>query len=63
VSEGSSAAPNGAVAATGLHEFPFVAWPVPFLEQREDRTWRLPAEQPGELPLFFSLRAHKPGTH
>jgi len=57
-----------AVAATGLHieflhEFPFVAWPVPFLEPREDRTWRLPAEQPGELPLFFSLRAHKPGTH
>jgi SAM-dependent methyltransferase len=47
-----------AVAAAGLtidfvHEFPFVEWEVPFLEPRDDGTWRLPAEQAGELPLFF----------
>ena len=54
-----------AVAAAGLtidfvHEFPFVEWEVPFLEPRDDGTWRLPAEQAGELPLFFSLKARKP---
>ncbi len=53
-----------AVAAAGLtidflHEFPFVEWEVPFLEPRDDGTWRLPAKQPGELPLFFSLKATK----
>jgi SAM-dependent methyltransferase len=56
-----------AVARAGLrieflHEFPFVDWPVPFLERHEDGTWRLPAGRygEGELPLFFSLRATKP---
>jgi SAM-dependent methyltransferase len=56
-----------AVARTGLrieflHEFPFVDWPVPFLEPHDDGTWRLPAGRygEGELPLFFSLRATKP---
>jgi SAM-dependent methyltransferase len=44
-----------------LHELPFVDWPVPFLEQREDGTWRLPEGQP-ELPLFFSLKATKPAS-
>ena len=53
-----------AVAVAGLHieflhEFPFVSWPMPFLERRDDRMWRLPEHQPGELPLFFSLRARK----
>ncbi len=52
------------LAATGLrieflHEWPFVGWPVPFLDQREDGTWRLPEGHP-ELPLFFSLKATKP---
>jgi hypothetical protein len=42
-----------------LNEFPFVEWPVPFLEEREDGTWRLPEGHP-ELPLFFSLKATKP---
>jgi hypothetical protein len=32
---------------------------MPFLERRDDRMWRLPERQPGELPLFFSLRARK----
>lgn len=55
-----------AVAAAGLrieflHEFPFVEWEVPFLEARDDETWRLPSGQEGELPLFFfSLKATKP---
>lgn len=57
-----------AVAAAGLrieflHEFPFGEWPVAFLERREDGTWRLPEGQPGELPLFFSLRARRPAGH
>jgi SAM-dependent methyltransferase len=43
-----------------LHEFPFVEWPVPFLERRDDGRWWLPADGEGELPLFFSLRATKP---
>lgn len=42
-----------------LHEFPFVEWPVPFLEQRDDGRWWLPEGREGELPLFFSLRATK----
>jgi SAM-dependent methyltransferase len=42
-----------------LHEFPFVEWPVPFLEERDGRWW-LPASAGGELPLFFSLKASKP---
>jgi hypothetical protein len=52
------------LAGAGLHieflrELPFVDWPVPFLEQRDDGTWRLPDAHP-ELPLFFSLKASKP---
>ena len=43
-----------------LHEFPFVLWPVAFLEQAPDGTYRLPASSQGELPLFFSLLASKP---
>ena len=43
-----------------LREMPFVEWPVDFLEEREDGTWGLPEGQP-ELPLFFALRATKPG--
>jgi SAM-dependent methyltransferase len=42
-----------------LHEYPFVEWPVPFLEQRDDGKWWLPKDQEAELPLFFSLRARK----
>jgi len=43
-----------------LHEFPFVLWPVAFLEKAADGTYRLPASARGELPLFFSLLASKP---
>ena len=42
-----------------LHEMPFVEWPIPYMEEREDGTWRLPEGHP-ELPLFFSLKASKP---
>jgi hypothetical protein len=42
-----------------LREFPFVEWPVEFLERHEDGTWRLPGDQDGKLPLFFSVRARK----
>lgn len=43
-----------------LHEFDFLEWPVDFLVQSPDGRWRLPPEVPGELPLFFSLRARRP---
>ena len=43
-----------------LHEFPFVNWPVAFLERSAGGTYRLPAASRGELPLFFSLLASKP---
>ncbi len=42
-----------------LHEFPFLVWPATFLEGRPDRTWHLPADLDGRLPLLFSLRARK----
>lgn len=44
-----------------LHEFDFVRWPMDFLVQNEARRWRLPSGSKGGLPLFFSLRATKPG--
>ena len=43
-----------------LHEFDFVDWPVDFLVRNDDGRWRLPAGTPGQLPLFFSLKATKP---
>ena len=43
-----------------LHEWPFLFWPLPFLEEHPDRTWRLPADREGEIPLLFSLKATKP---
>ncbi|HEY7874104.1 MAG TPA: class I SAM-dependent methyltransferase [Actinomycetota bacterium] len=55
-----------ALAAAGLridflHELPFVEWPVPFLEQRDDGRWWLPDDVQGEVPLFFSLKATNVG--
>ena len=44
-----------------LREHPFVEWPVPFLQERDDGTWRLPEGHP-DLPLFFSLKATKPSA-
>ncbi|MFN2591051.1 MAG: class I SAM-dependent methyltransferase, partial [Actinomycetota bacterium] len=44
-----------------LREMPFVEWPVNFLEERDDGTWRLPEAHP-ELPLFFALKATKPSA-
>ncbi|HYI45682.1 MAG TPA: methyltransferase type 11, partial [Actinomycetota bacterium] len=41
-----------------LKEFPFLEWPLPFLEER-DGAWWLPEGQP-DLPLSFSLKATKP---
>ena len=44
-----------------LHEFDFVNWPVPWLVKSEDDGhYRLPPGTPGQLPLFFSLKATKP---
>jgi SAM-dependent methyltransferase len=53
-----------ALAKTGmridfLHEFPFVEWPVPFLQLAPDGTYRLPPEHDRQLPLFFSLKASR----
>jgi len=44
-----------------LREFPFVRWELPFLVEGDDGTWRLPPTVRGELPLFFSILARKPG--
>jgi SAM-dependent methyltransferase len=44
-----------------VHEFPFVEWPVAFLVEGDDGRYRLPPSAGGELPLFFSIRATKPG--
>jgi SAM-dependent methyltransferase len=43
-----------------LHEFPFVEWPLSFLQRAADGTHRLAADNDGKLPLFFSLKASKP---
>jgi SAM-dependent methyltransferase len=43
-----------------LREFPFAAWKLDFLVEGPDGRFRLPDGTPGELPLFFSLRATKP---
>jgi SAM-dependent methyltransferase len=40
-----------------LHEWPYLVWPLPYLEKQADGTWRLPADTAGEIPLTFSLRA------
>jgi SAM-dependent methyltransferase len=42
-----------------LREYPFVDWPIDFLVEAPDGTWRLPPGTPGELPLFFSILASK----
>jgi ubiquinone/menaquinone biosynthesis C-methylase UbiE len=41
-----------------LQEFPFLEWPLPFLEEREGAWW-LP-DGATDLPLSFSLKATKP---
>ncbi len=43
-----------------LREFPFAAWKLDFLVEDPDGRFRLPKGTPGELPLFFSLKARKP---
>ena len=43
-----------------LREYPFVLWPIDFLTETPDGTYRLPPGTPGELPLFFSILATKP---
>ena len=40
-----------------LHEWPFLAWGLPFLEAHPDGNWRLPPGTSGEVPLSFSLKA------
>jgi hypothetical protein len=54
-----TAVANAGLRIELLHEWPFVEWKLPFLEQAPDihSQWRLPASVEGELPLFFSLRA------
>jgi SAM-dependent methyltransferase len=42
-----------------LREYPFVDWPVGFLVETDDGTFRLPPGTAGELPLFFSILASK----
>ena len=44
-----------------LREYPFVNWPLAFLDEAADGTWRLPGDLDGRLPLFFSILASKPG--
>jgi len=44
-----------------LHELDFVRWPTPFLVAGADGRYRLRPDADGRLPLFFSLKASKPG--
>jgi len=44
-----------------LHEVDFARWPIDFLVESEDGRWRLHDGSKGGLPLFFSLKATKPG--
>ena len=44
-----------------LHEYPFSAWDMGFTVEGPDGTWVKPDSVEGELPLFYSLRARKPG--
>ena len=43
-----------------LHEFDFNEWELPYLVEADDHMWRLPGDDDGRLPLFFSLKAAKP---
>ena len=44
-----------------LHEFPFTeSQQLPYLEFSKDGWWRLPPKFGGEIPLTFSIKAHKP---
>jgi len=45
-----------------LQEYPFCLWPLDFAEPGPDRRWRLPGDQDGRLPLFFSILASKPAA-
>lgn len=45
-----------------LREYPFVDWKLDFLVEGPDGRFRLPHDTPGELPLFFSIRATKPAA-
>jgi SAM-dependent methyltransferase len=44
-----------------LREYPMVDWKLDFLVEDAGERWRLPPDVPGELPLFFSILASKPG--
>ena len=50
---------NAGLRIDSLREYPFVRWPVDFLVESPDGTYRLPPGTPGELPLFFSIMASK----
>jgi hypothetical protein len=43
-----------------LREQSFLEWPAPFLEARDDVTFRLPGELDGTMPLSYVLRASRP---
>ena len=43
-----------------LHEHDFLAWPATFLVEAEDGRYRWPEDQPGTLPLMYSLKASRP---
>ena len=44
-----------------LREYPFSEWDMGFTVEGPDGAWVLPDTVEGELPLFYSLRARKPG--
>jgi SAM-dependent methyltransferase len=44
-----------------LREYPFSEWDMGFTVEGQDGTWVTPDTVEGELPLFYSLRARKPG--
>lgn len=53
---------DAGLVVRNLREYPFLVWGASFLEQRDDGRWYLPASQPGEIPLMFSITATKPGA-
>ncbi len=42
-----------------LDEKRVLSWPAPWLTERQDGTYGFPPDQPGTLPLMYSLRARK----
>jgi SAM-dependent methyltransferase len=54
-----SALVDAGLRIESLREYPFVDWPIDFLVETADGSFRMPPTVDGELPLFFSILATK----